>query len=965
MDLDIGGILAEVGGALSAQAAGGAEGLNNFLAAQSQRRQQASAQAFQRESQTRDQLFRQEQSELDRQFRAEEAAKERSFRGTQAALDRKTLKTEKAEEAAAALTLSVAGDTRLEEQLRSRVGAAPDAPFAEVASSLVGKVGSDNVGVVLGAAREAIQGEDRTAEFVGVTSAEFGAVSPEERLRISQQVQLTQNKLTGWEAHAADLDARRTELLTQEGLAPDRRLELLNQLDAEYLSLSTAWKKYKEGPELLEFRPGSKLSVLETKVGNQVNRLGADFALGKESLETTLASGEVWGSAGIAVADSRVFDPDVSPKVREVILSTGNKAAHFDAVVDQLRNIESDTLFKLGLDPQTALQLGQMKDFVDAVADEGGEPDLLQVGNLFYERLNEKGLDNPETKRLGQVLDSVFNLNPETIADRVLVYETDQVALAEADAVLNSTLSPFGISLEDLPYSDDELLAFASSEPRQGGGPSTRSWNESSTARFMRQPDVVSEVVTKLVGSIPPDYDKEDRDQAIRESIDALQLESADKAAYLQEARSRSEGFGLLSPDMYRPISDIARAEQVANRGEAFDVEGYVEAWKRGALFTPDQRRSALEVFGEYRGTPVSQSAPLTYEDLVGFFGLRPESRLTTKYLSTIPVPPLGGGFPLMSRDIQLRDLSRRTEQEISAMPPERLEGAKLLVGLLRNMTEAEREEAFYSPDSKGITFEQAGFTPVPSVAAAPLTGTALIDQQIANVRDEIARMDDMTGRSLIAPGLFTEDSYLTTTELQVEKEALLQTAERLERRKQAQAQLGASLPTVVHSPRLLIRAGLDYKDPRTAIAAALTSDPIEATDLTDPENERAKSPPAQKLQNAVDQFSAAEGGGAADQLLMLLDENAYARQSTLLAALREDGELSAEFRQRNREIIAKTEALAELLEREERIEERLLSGVRSYLNMDKWTRMSEETADDRFFKAFYLLAATETASSR
>jgi len=297
-------------------------------------------------------------------------------------------------------------------------------------------------------------------------------------------------------------------------------------------------------------------------------------------------------------------------------------------------------------------------------------------------------------------------------------------------------------------------------------------------------------------------------------------------------------------------------------------------------------------------------------------------------------------------------------------MPPERQEGAKLLVGLLRNMTGAEREEAFYSKDSKGITFEQAGFTPVPSVAAAPLTGTALIDQQIANVRNEIARMDDMTGQNLIAPGLFTEDSYLTTTELQVEKEALLQTAERLERRKQAQAQLEASLSTVVHSPRLLIRAGLDYKDPRAAIAAALESDPIQATDLMDPEN-KSKTPPAQKLANAVNQFSAAEGGGAADQLLRLLDENAYVRQSILMSTSRDDIELSAEFRQRNREIVAQTEALAELLEREERIEERLLPGVRSYLDIKKWTSMSEETADDRFFKAFYLLAATEAASSR
>jgi hypothetical protein len=962
MDLDIGGILAEVGGALSAQAAGGAEGLNNFLAAQSQRRQQASAQAFQRESQTRDQLFRQEQSELDRQFRAEEAAKERSFRGTQAKLDRETLKSEEsraAEEAAAALTLSVADDTRLQEQLRSRVGAAPDAPFAEVASSLVDKVGPTNVGVVLGAAREAIQGEDRTAEFVGVTSEEFGAVSPEERLRISQQAQFTENKLTGWEAQAADFDARRAEILQQE-LPDDRKLDLLADLDAEYLSLSTAWQSYKNNPTLLGFgRPGSPLSGLETKVSNHINKAGSDLALAKEGLETQLALSETWGRGGIDVLDSRVFDPDISPKARQLALSQGEKAAHFDSVVELLRDIEGDTLYALGLNPEYAMQLQGLKSLVDTAADQGRTLTLLEVGEQLGSLLNTEGGGSAATKTFARTLQSVFDVNPETLRDRIFVREEEANALAEADASLNSRLSPYGITLETLPEEvTDNLLGYTTLFSPPGGGPQTRRWDGAATSRFMRDPRVRETVVTKLVSAIPAELDLDDRNQAIQDAVDGLQLERAEKEAYLADAQSRTAGqFGSLSPEVYRPVRDMAAARQAAKGETPFDDAAYAEDWKRSALFSPDERQAAslLQVLSQRKGVTVRESTPLTYEDVVTFFNLQPA---IINYTSYSPESSGSDG----SKQKQLKNLRKFTSQDLSKLPLERQEGAELLLGFLRNMTDAELEEAFLKlPNPPGITLEAAGFTQLPEDVSVAPTREDLLERQLTNVTEELTRMEEMTGRGGFVPGLFTDDAYLTQVELAAEKQDLAETAAQLQARIEEQDRLKALLPNVWDSPATLFRVDLDYKDPRRTIADALRAVPISASDPTTLGNVSVAS---QAVTLASNQLLEPTVGDAADQLFDFLQQYSYAHQLTLPVAA-QTPRMAQEAELRNRGVVRRTEVLADLMQRDRKLADRLSMDVRAYLDVEKWSRMPEATADDRFFKAYFLLAATEKAALR
>jgi len=955
MDLDIGGILAEVGGALSAQVAGGAEGLNNFLAAQSQRRQQASAQAFQRESQTRDQLFRQEQSELDRQFRAEEAAKERSFRGTQAKLDRETLKSEEsraAEEAAAALTLSVADDTRLQEQLRSRVGAAPDAPFAEVASSLVDKVGPTNVGVVLGAAREAIQGEDRTAEFVGVTSEEFGAVSPEERLRISQQAQFTENKLTGWEAQAADFDARRAEILQQE-LPPDRKLDLLADLDAEYLSLSTAWQSYKNNPTLLGFgRPGSQLSGLETKVSNHIKKAGSDLALAKEGLETQLALSETWGRGGIDVLDSRVFDPDISPKARQLALSQGEKAAHFDSVVELLRDIEDDTLYALGLNPEYAMQLQGLKSLVDTAADQGRTLTLLEVGEQLGSLLNTEGGGSAATKTFARTLQSVFDVNPETLRDRIFVREEEANALAEADASLNSRLSPYGITLETLPEEvTDNLLGYTTLFSPPGGGPQTRRWDGAATSRFMRDPRVRETVVTKLVSAIPAELDLDDRNQAIQDAVDGLQLERAEKEAYLADAQSRTAGqFGSLSPEVYRSVRDMAAARQAAKGETPFDGAAYAEDWKRSALFSPDERQAAslLQVLSQRKGVTVRESTPLTYQDVITFFGLQPA---IINYADPF----------LPSKQEQLKNLRKFTSQELSRLPLERQEGAELLLGLLRNMTDAELEEAFLSATPPGITLEAAGFTQLPEDVSVAPTREDPLERQLTNVTEELTRMEEMTGRVGFVPGLFTDDAYLTQVELAAEKQGLAETAAEIQARIEAQGQLEASLPDVWDSPTTLFNVALDYEDPRKTISDALGGVPVSATDAMALGNVSVAS---QAVTSASKRFLEPTVGGAADQLFDFLQQYSYAHQLTLPVAARTP-RIAQEAELRNREVVRRTEVLVDLMQRDRQLANRLSIDVRAYLDAEKWSRMPEATADDRFFKAYFLLAATEKAALR
>lgn len=954
MDLDIGAVLAEVGGALGAQAAGGAEGLNRFLAAQSAVRQQASAQAFQRETQTRDQLFRDEQAELERRFRAAEAAKERSFRGTQAALDRAALKSEKdeaAQQSAAALTLSVGDDTRLQEQLRSRLGVASDTPFADVVSGLVDKVGPGGVGVVLEAARGAIQGEDKAAEFVGVPSAEFGAVSPGDRLRIAQQAQYTENKLVGWETQAADFDARRAEVQQQQ-LPPDRKLELLADLDAEYLSLSTAWQNYTVDPTLLEFnRPGSQLSVLNTKVNNQINKAGSDLALAKETLETELALSETWGRGGIDVLDSRVFDPDISPKAREAALSTGEKDAHFDSVVDLLRRTEVETIYDLGLNPEYAMHLQGLKSLVDTAADQGRTLTLLEVGEQLNSLLNTEGEDSTATKTFARALQSVFDVNPETLRDRILVYETEVDALVQAEASLNGLLSPYGIKLEDLPEAvTDNLLNYTTSRSARDGGPQVRQWDQAATERFMRDKRVQQEVVTGIVARIPDDFDLEEREQAIRDSVLRLQLPLADEDAYLAEARSRTTGFGSLAPNVYSPVRDIAAARQAA-RGEApFDDGAYIEDWKRAALFSPDQRQAAslLQVLSQRKGVTVSESTPLTYEDVVSFFGIQPTR-------ARRPAPYYWGSTRLG----QLKDLRRLTAQEISALPPERREGAELLAGLLRNMTDVELEEAFLSDTPTGITL---GFTQLPSdVPTAPVQVDSL-ERRLDDVQRELIRMEEMTGQTGFAPGLYTEDSYLTVEELALERQGLEETASQLQLRMQAQGAAETLLPDVWNSPAVLSNVVLDYEDPRATIAGALATVPISPADTM---ALQSLSVAQQTFESASERFLEPTGGSAADQLFDLLSNYSLAHQSTLGATQRGDSAMSQEVKLRNREIVRQTEALAELIQRDKSLADRLSQDVRSYLDVDKWSQMPEKTADDRFFKAYFLLAATEKAAIR
>ena len=284
-----------------------------------------------------------------------------------------------------------------------------------------------------------------------------------------------------------------------------------------------------------------------------------------------------------------------------------------------------------------------------------------------------------------------------------------------------------------------------------------------------------------------------------------------------------------------------------------------------------------------------------------------------------------------------------------------------MLVGLLQNMTDAQLEEAFLSDTPTGMTLEGAGFSPLPEDVSVAPTREDPLERQLTNVTEELTRMEEMTGRVGFVPGLYTDDAYLTQVELEAERQGLAETAAQLQARIEAQGQLKASLPDVFDSPATLFNVALDYENPRATIAGALATVPVS---VSDPVGLGNISKAEQVIKGASTLFLEPTGGGAADQLFDLLKQNGNAHQSTLPAAMR-TAQISQEMELRNREIVRRTEALVDLMQSDPQLADRLSMDVRAYLDVDKWSRMSEATADDRFFKAYFLLAATEKAAIR
>jgi hypothetical protein len=556
---DFAALIAQAGGALSAQATGGSQGLQSFLNRLAQQQAQQSQQEFERESRLRDQMF---QMARDRKQRAHEAGMQARRLAAQQA-ERSTAEEKARDLTAGGLYIQAMSNPNnrfaLEGAIRAGGGILPDEfdwsnreavmPFI---SAAVERGLQPRTVVEVGEQRASA--ETWYQENLGDSSLLPTAGDWQTQLvKDKQQLTTAQNRLTNIGGQAAALEAQ-LQALAQEtpNLTGDQYLERLRAISRSYAEVAQGRAGLETGNFGRFFGENTKLrstyDLIGTQLGNIANQLESQPEVKSNDLLAAWDISRPESFPGLIEGFGGGDDQDGTnlelENFEKLLAGQGfrAKSEQFSQLVAYLQTVT----------PETAQYLdNETRRVWNLVHQRAGNGDPLDLSTLLTDmRSAQIAGNNEEYNDNSRFIANVAKIDPtgSSIAVNRGVSRAQQISAAKS---LNSSLSrtgQFGFRLFD----NDEQLAQAIDTYGQVQQDGTRTVDEGFLARYVESDAGLSNIVDRGIANLTASDDMSKQlEMRLMGTLERLQLKTPDLRNRLRrQIAARTGEIATLTPDL-------------------------------------------------------------------------------------------------------------------------------------------------------------------------------------------------------------------------------------------------------------------------------------------------------------------------------------------------------------------------------------------------------------------------------
>lgn len=556
---DFAALLAQAGGALSAQATGGSQGLQSFLNRLAQQQAQQSQQEFERESKLRDQMF---QMARDRKQRAHEAGMQARRLAAQQA-ERTTAEEKARDLTAGGLYISAMSNPNnrfaLEGAIRAGGGILPDefdwknreAVMPFISAAVERGLQPRTVAEV---SEQRASAETWYQENLGDSSAlPSGGDWQTQLVKDKQQLTTAQNRLTNIGGQAAALEAQ-LQALAQEApnLTGDQYLERLRAISRSYAEIAQERAGLETGNFGRFFGENTKLratyDLIGTQLGNIANQLESQPEVKSNDLLAAWDISRPESFPGLIEGFGGGDDQDGAnlelENFEKLLAGQGfrAKSEQFSQLVAYLQTVT----------PETAQYLdNETRAVWDLVNQRAADGDPLDLASLMTELRTTQIADNTsDYNNVSRFIARVAKTDPvgSNIAVSRGVNRAKQISAART---LNTSLSRtanFGFRLFD----DDDQLAQAIDTFGQVQEDGTRAIDEGFLSRYIESDAGLSNIVDRGIATLTASDDMSGQlEMRLMGTFDRLGLKTPDLRNRLRrQIAARTGEIATLTPDL-------------------------------------------------------------------------------------------------------------------------------------------------------------------------------------------------------------------------------------------------------------------------------------------------------------------------------------------------------------------------------------------------------------------------------